>query len=1191
MHIEQFQYSSFHELLPSVRVESAGFSGLPNRLPLAIIDTDGTGTIKLILDRRELFGRLGRPNDIDNKFAWSSQQEPEYTLVLTGVTGTFVVNESVTINSESAVVSTGGSTNITINELSGVNLSSGDTVTGVTSGAVGTLDTMAESFSGADKDLSNIKEIIDAIFTEILSVKGTRFWYQQANNSLNGITNLMNTMMVQAVADGSFSWDGSNFTITESNNGSPADTDQIGFIRVMGQSRDLVMTRQDGTGSSSAIPVSDGEVVFVKIPTTGDRDYSGVGTLDTNFQVVSIGSFDPADGNYWIAYREGARLYVRGYGELEAGETTPISDPAKEDILNQIALNQAKNNQDRNLKLLEGGTWSYEETGGSPGGPITVASNNVAHDSNFYGIPNASTIVAQSFTPTSNVDITSVSAHFRKAGSPDFYLRATIYPDNSNEPDTTTPLGGTSGAPGGTDVPMATLPTDFTTQSTFTLDSPVSLTSGTKYWVVFSPVIGDGSVLNTGNQAQTWYNGSDNLAGQTSSISLNNGSSWTNNVASADLNFEVLATGAPTVGANQLTLSEDAFIQIPGIDKTRNTISAQVISLPNAESIAYVSFLRDTGPANVLTVTVDDESNVLLTDDILVIARKSTNGVIVGAPAAFELRNGEHLTLDGALSEINRRLNQIKLTKHETDTDKARILSSEISQLDGTTLNQVIGSFLLKFDGAVIDFTSGNIFESDGTTALGINFTPQSIPVGEYFWYGFSLNPDAVNATNEQLATVNVDLGSSSDATASAAPYPIISGTVKLGWVQVFNNAGTIEVSSFKILGPGAGSGGSGNGFVKVNYYNPVSTVLPTGASVTIDGQAGQDGDLVLFSNLSSDNNRVYELSGVGTSISWTPVRSFNNQFDPTDGDAVIILSGDAFAEQTPIFNGTDFRVNDVVRFFDGVSGDFWELGSIKSVTLTNNTTNSVFSVTATGSENIIVNYSIARGTNKETGQLLITSNGTDAEISRHTSFIGNVGVTFTAQINAGDLELNYETEDQGVDGAMKFYLHRWSNSSGGPTGVPSYSAGGGGSTAAAGVLGDVQYHGATGNLEADSRLKWDSSKGAMSLDGLEIGSLKGPVTINDNIGTPTTLITYPTSSYNFTIIEYSIQRGTNYRVGRLLIANSSTNPAFSDDSVEIGTTGVSFTVAVSGGNVEVNYLSTSTGQTGNFKYSIRQWA
>ena len=153
--------------------------------------------------------RLAKPNDIDNQYTWGTKEEPVYTTVLAGVTGTFVAGEEVTINTETALVVTGGTTNITFNVPTGINFSTGDTITGTTSGATGTVDSITESFAGVDKSISTYKEMFDALMTEVLQVKGTRFWWQQANNSLNGITDIMNTVMVQAVADGSFYWYGS----------------------------------------------------------------------------------------------------------------------------------------------------------------------------------------------------------------------------------------------------------------------------------------------------------------------------------------------------------------------------------------------------------------------------------------------------------------------------------------------------------------------------------------------------------------------------------------------------------------------------------------------------------------------------------------------------------------------------------------------------------------------------------------------------------------------------------------------------------------------------------------------------------------------------------------------------------------------------------------------------------------------
>lgn len=958
----------------SFAINTSNFTSDADKLAICEVDVNAAGIITEIRDARNFFFRLGRAGQTDFSFSWASRVEPPDT-----------------------------------------------------------------QFTGADKDIQTLKQLLDALMSRIKEIDGTTYWYETSGVSLTGVFRNAALSAVTAIGNNVvWSWDGSDLSLTDDSL-TPADADVLAKISIFDSTADINLTRMDGQGGSATIPLADGEILWIELPAPlATVNIDDVGLTSTNYRVSAKGSVPLDEKTFWLAYREGSNLYIRNQGELEPGEQAEISDNINENILQAIGI--------------------ATET----------------------SLPNYSSV-------------------------------------------------------------------EIITQNDSLVDAVSDLDAA----------------LNANTQA----------ANQDRSSKLIEGGTWSYDNSTTTL-----------------TLSQDAYVQLPEVTNESNTVQAQSIVLPNANSVAYVEVNRTTsGPTN-LVVNVADVDAVVPTQDTVIIARRVTDGVLVGQHS-FLLKDGEFLELDGALAEINRLLNQLKLQEHESNTDQARILSSEIEQLEGSTLNQVIGNFMLKFDGAVVDFTTGDVFEADGSTPLGVNFTPTAIPNGEYHWYGLSLNPDAVNPINQQLATVSVEPGTNTDADPALAEIPILPGTIKIGWIQVFNNAGTIEINDVRRLGPGTGAGSGGTGFVKVDYYDPISSTLPTGVTVTLDGQAGVDGDLVLFGNLSSNNNRVYELSGVGSSIAWTPVRSFDGQFDPQDGDAVIVLKGDAFQEQTPIFNGIKFLVNDVIRLFDDVSGDFWELGSIKTSTLVNNTTNTIFSVNATGSENIIVNYSLARGTNKETGQLMITTNGTDAEISRHTAFIGALGVNFTVQINAGDLELNYSADNQGVDAIMKFYLHRWSNSAGGPTGVPSYSGSTTSTTPAAGVLGDVQYHGASGNLEADSRFKWDSSKSALSLDGLEITSLQGPVTINDNVGSPTLLLNYPVSSYNFTIVEYSIERGTNYRVGRILIPNSSTNASFSDDSVEVGSTGVSFTVSVNGGNVELNYLSTSTGQSGEFKYSIRQWA
>lgn len=554
--------------------------------------------------------------------------------------------------------------------------------------------------------------------------------------------------------------------------------------------------------------------------------------------------------------------------------------------------------------------------------------------------------------------------------------------------------------------------------------------------------------------------------------------------------------------------------------------------------------------------------------------------------------DGDNLTLgigklDEKLDELDRILNQLSLSK--SASDQVDISAADISLLDGNILSQELNNFILDFDTTTIDFTSGTV--SGGVS--GNSFTPQSIPVGEYFWYGVSLVGDSVGADNRISALVEVTFASGSDAVQANAPLPDILGTKKLGAVLVQNVAGSIEVVEIRRLGAGTGSGG-GAGTILADLYDPISTSLPSGASATIDGISLANGDQVLFSNLSSGNNQIYEASGVGSSISWDVVRAFSNSsITPVESESVRIQRGDAFAQQLAVYDGTNFLVNDVVRFFDGVSADFWELSSIKTVTLNDNTTivTPIFTVSPTGSENFVVSYSINRNGDKETGQLYITHDGTAGSVSRASTFVGgDTGITFSAGFSGPDFGLFYQSTSTGSDATFKYFVQRWSDSAGGPTGIPNYSTSSSSTVTAAGTTGDVQFRGSGGNLDADSDFNWDVSGKELNLGGYNIGILEGPTSVFDNQSSPTSIITVGASTNRYLIIDYSIVRDGNYRVGSLLVTHDGTNAVLTDTNTSTNPTGVTFSAAISGPSLEIRYTSTNTGFNGTFKYSIRRW-
>jgi hypothetical protein len=387
----------------------------------------------------------------------------------------------------------------------------------------------------------------------------------------------------------------------------------------------------------------------------------------------------------------------------------------------------------------------------------------------------------------------------------------------------------------------------------------------------------------------------------------------------------------------------------------------------------------------------------------------------------------------------------------------------------------------------------------------------------------------------------------------------------------------------------------SGSGTVLVDLYDPINTVLPSGPSATIDGVSVANNDLVFFTNLSVGNEQIYQVSGVGVALAWTPLAKFaDGQFTPAAGETVRVTQGTLFENQLILkTDAGEFLANDTVRYFDGDKGtDFWELSSIKTTTLLDNTTaGEIFSVTAAGSENMIISYSVVRGAGqKETGEIYITTDGTTAQLAVANAYMSSVGVTFTAAIVTGDLKLRYDTTSTGTDATMKYFLKRWSDSPGGPSGPANYTGGGGSPVSAAGTTYDVQYKGSGGNLDADPSFKWNPSEQAIDLNGLLIGKLQGPSVLLDNQASPVTIFSYPIAN-KWAIVEYSLSRDVDTQVGRLLVTNNGVIASLADDSVgTILSLGVTFSADISGGNVRIRYTSTATGFNSSFKYSYRRW-
>jgi hypothetical protein len=275
----------------------------------------------------------------------------------------------------------------------------------------------------------------------------------------------------------------------------------------------------------------------------------------------------------------------------------------------------------------------------------------------------------------------------------------------------------------------------------------------------------------------------------------------------------VTMTPATTIvgGEGELAFTDHAYIQIPGLPNTRNRInvSESPVSLDDGD-VAHVTVNRDTGASADLSVNVDPVASLTLTGNTFVMARRVGNTIFVGNNT-FALRDREYLETDGALQEINRYFGQLKLITHERDVDKVRMSGADINMLDGRILSQEISNLLVDYSGAVIDFTTGTITTDDGVTALGIDFTPYAVPVGEYFWYSVTAIASTVNADNTISMQVFVVPATASNAVEANAPKAAFADGKKSAAVLVYNNGGSIEVSKIRQLGVGSGIGDGGD--------------------------------------------------------------------------------------------------------------------------------------------------------------------------------------------------------------------------------------------------------------------------------------------------------------------------------------------------------------------------------------------
>jgi len=158
-------------------------------------------------------------------------------------------------------------------------------------------------------------------------------------------------------------------------------------------------------------------------------------------------------------------------------------------------------------------------------------------------------------------------------------------------------------------------------------------------------------------------------------------------------------------------------------------------------------------------------------------------------------------------------------------------------------------------------------------------------------------------------------------------------------------------------------------------------------------------------------------------------------------------------------------------------------------------------------------------------------------------------------------------------------------------------SGGGGGTITGSGAANQLTYWTSASNVSGNANFSLDTTAGLLKLgsgsDILDITTLTQDV-IAAGAFTDSLIFSFPAVN-KYCIIEYSVTRGSNLRLGTLLVTNDGVSVVnVVDNYSEIGSTDLDFSSpevahTISAGNVEIRATSIG-GVAGTLKKSMRRW-
>lgn len=254
--------------------------------------------------------------------------------------------------------------------------------------------------------------------------------------------------------------------------------------------------------------------------------------------------------------------------------------------------------------------------------------------------------------------------------------------------------------------------------------------------------------------------------------------------------------------------------------------------------------------------------------------------------------------------------------------------------------------------------------------------------------------------------------------------------------------------------------------------------------------------------------------------------------------------------------------------------------------TIANNTTDVIISRALTQIDGMFIDYVIARpGDGYKAGRLYVTHDGTTVSVADTGVDQGNTGVEFSGAVNGANIEISYTSTDTSNAGQITFTYRYWAD---GYTPTPG-SFVGGSSGASSVYITQVEDDTAPvlgGTLDTNG-YEITNTSGDITLGGVEYSKL-ATQSISDN--TSAVFMTV-SDTVNAVFLDYTLSRtGDGYRTGTLMIVHNGTTASVTDSGTDVNDVGVEFSAALVGGNIEVSYTSTASGNAGSMQYTYKYW-